>query len=559
MRVADALPATAIGLLRLVRTRLTLAGLRDPQERRRRRATVDAMAAQTPSAAGHPPRILIFSLRGAWYPHTAWEAVIAHALRLRGAAVHVFNCGGRMPICEVNFRHADARVACAECRLYPESLVGGFGLDRTWLAAYLTDADRREIDAAIDRLPPAAYDAWVFDDRPIGSLVRNSVLWFVRKSRVDLETSDAKVYRDFLVAGAQIARAAPRLLAAVRPDVIVELNGLFFAEQILNTFVPATCRVATYEAGWRMNSLGFDWLSDRGFADVDAAWHEWKDHALSAAESATLDAWIARRRGGDMQRDFYVRFDAAAAAQVLTAIGLRPGVPTAVLFTNLVWDTAVFGRDIGFSSITEWLQASIEWFRAHPDRQLVIRIHPAEDLRPSQESKEKLSDIVRAIALPPNVAFVPSAATVSSYALMEAASAVMVYTSTAGLEAALYGKPVLVGARVYYADRGFTREVRDAASFGAAIGDALAQATLTAGERELARRFAYLLLFRFLHDVPVVKQRPRTLPLLDPAEVAELLPGARADVDALMDALLHGGPLAPSPGADRPAAPPVTA
>ena len=221
-------------------------------------------------------------------------------------------------------------------------------------------------------------------------------------------------------------------------------------------------------------------------------------------------------------------------------------MPTAVLYTNIVWDTAVLGRDTAFPSIGEWVRQSVEWFRGHPDRQLVIRIHPAEDLRPSQETREKLSDLVRGLTLPPNVKLVPSAAPVSSYALMDAASAVMVYTSTAGLEAALSGRQVLVAARVNYGRRGFTRDVDDRAALGTLLEAAFATPGLTAHQLELARRFAYLLLFRFLHDVPIVKQRPHTHPLLDSREARALLPGQSADFDSLMQSLLDGSAFVPA-------------
>lgn len=536
-------PPTMVAALRLARTRLTLAGLLDPAERRQRRAATAALRSLPSAEAGSSRRVLVFSLRGGWYSHTGWEAVVGHALQIRGATVHVFNCGGVMPICEVNFRHADPKVACADCRLYPDTLVGALGLERSWLATYLTDADRAEIAAEVDRLTPAQYEGWTFDAKPVGALVRNSVLWFLRKSRPDLSTHDATVYRDFLIAGAEIARMAPRLLDAVRPDVIVELNGLFFAEQILNAYVPAGCRVATYEAGWRLNSLGFDWLSDRGFADVDDAWDRWRDRPLSSDESARLDAWIQSRRAGDMQRDFYVKFDGPGGARgPLESLGLDPARPTAVLFTNLVWDTAVLGRNLGFRSIGEWIECAVDWFATRPDLQLVIRIHPAEDLRPAQETNEKLSDFVNRLTLPANVRLVPSAAPVSSYALIEAASAVLVYTSTAGLEAALYGRPALVAARVYYASRGFTRDAANAEALGAQLDGALSSPRLSSAQVDLARRFAYLLLFRFLCDIPVVKQRPHSLPLLEPSEAPLVAPGQAAAFDRLMERLLHGGP-----------------
>jgi hypothetical protein len=60
---------------------------------------------------------------------------------------------------------------------------------------------------------------------------------------------------------------------------------------------------------------------------------------------------------------------------------------------------------------------------------------------------------------------------------------------------------------------------------------------------ELARRFAYLLLFRYLKRIPVVHQRPRRFPRLDPGEVDDLLPGRLPEFDDLLMALANGRPV----------------
>jgi hypothetical protein len=541
MKIREALPATVLATLRLARTRLTLAGLADAKEpEARARATAALSGLARRPASGR--RVLVFSLRGGWYPHAAWEALIARGLDLRGAEVHLFNCGGRMPICEVNFRHADTRVACTECASYPAALAAQLGLSRSWLRDYVTDQDIAEIERSVAALDPSEFEGWIFDDQPVGRLVRSSVLWFLRKSRIDL-AEDHVVYHDFLIAGAQIARLAPRLIAATSPDLIVELNGLFFAEQVFNRFVPAGCRLVTYEAGWRSNTLGFDDFGPRGFVDVDGPWEAVKDRRLTPEQSARLDQWILARGGGDMQRDFYVRFDSNTAGHPLAQLGLDPALPTAVLFTNLVWDTAVLGRDLAFASIEDWIERTIEWFASNPSRQLVIRIHPAEDLRPSQESREKVADILAGLTLPPNVRVVPSQHPFSSYRLIDAATAVLVYNSTTGLEAALRARQVIVAARVYYAGRGFTHDVHARDAYGPLLELALRSGPLDPVSLDLARRFANMLLFEFLHDVPVVKQRPGTLPLLDASEVPHVRPGSGSDFDELLDRMLSGQPL----------------
>ena len=56
--------------------------------------------ARTPTTRSVGYKVLVVSLR-MWTHHAAYESVVAHALRLRGADVAFLTCGGGLPICEV--------------------------------------------------------------------------------------------------------------------------------------------------------------------------------------------------------------------------------------------------------------------------------------------------------------------------------------------------------------------------------------------------------------------------------------------------------------------------
>jgi len=417
-------------------------------------------------------------------------------------------------------------------------------MERSWLRDYVSKEEIANITEQIGSLTPEAYGEWTFHGQPIGELVRNSVAWFLRKSRPTLSGRDTAVFRDFLVGGTVVALLAPRLLSAVRPEVVLELNGQFFAERVFNQFAREQATVIAYEAGWRKDTLGFDRVSPSGPVNVDDVWPVLKDRPLSPVEARELDTWIEERTAGELQRDFYIRFTVGDLEDPLLRLGLDPFKPTAVLFSNLVWDTAVFGRDAAFATIQEWVEMTVDLFRARPDRQLIIRIHPAEELRPSQASVEKIGALVERIGpLPMNIRVVRSSEQMNSYLLMERCQVGLVYTTTAGLEMALRGKPVVVAARVYYRGRRFTLDVERADEYPRILDRAFEMRRMTDQEIDLARRFAHLLLFRYLHRFPVVRQRPRRLPILDPSEAALLLPGASADVDRLLDAILCRGEL----------------
>lgn len=544
MTFRELVPSTILAAARYTRTRGTLLGLWDRKERRRREATINAMRQQA-SVPAKNTSVLFFSLRGGWYPHVAWEAVLAHALRIRGISVHTFICGGLMPVCEVNFRHAPSALACGECALYPQTLIRGLGLSYSQLREYVTREEADHIESTVSRLMPSDFETWSFADRPIGALVRDSVLWFLRKSTFDMNSGDARIYRDFLIAGANIAILAPRLLKATNPDVVVEVNGRFFAERILNSFISFPTRVVIYEAGWRTNTLGFDHLSVNGWVDLESAWQAWREQPLSDGQNRELDRWVSSRMGGAMERDFYIRF--RKSSNPVAAVGLDPQRLTAVLFTNLVWDTAVLGKNAAFTSIDDWLRKTIQEFCRRPHWQLIVRIHPAEDLRPSQSSREKLSQVARdCSAGASNVRIVDAGEPLSSYALIEHCRAVLVYTTTIGLEAAMYGKPVIVAGKPFYRGRSFTLDVADADEYGAVLERIMDGSGAAADSATLAQRFAYLLLFRYLKRIPVVQQRPGRLPLLDPTAVAMLAREARdSDLNEILNAIVTGAVFVP--------------
>ena len=128
------------------------------------------------------------------------------------------------------------------------------------------------------------------------------------------------------------------------------------------------------------------------------------------------------------------------------------------LFTNVTWDSATLGHDIGFASMFDWVERSIRLAGQHGDLVLLVRIHPAEGRWGTRE--EVQATITAAIGeIPPNVHFVPARDAVSSYALLQLSDAVLTYTTTVGLEAAVRGKRVAVAGDTHYRGRGFTDDL----------------------------------------------------------------------------------------------------
>jgi hypothetical protein len=100
------------------------------------------------------------------------------------------------------------------------------------------------------------------------------------------------------------------------------------------------------------------------------------------------------------------------------------------------------------------LQRVIRFLADRPEVQVVVRIHPAETwtVGPSVE------EIIRTVLpeLPSHIHLVGSTEKINTYDLMEIADLALVYTTTAGLEMATRGIPVLVSGKAHYRKKGFT-------------------------------------------------------------------------------------------------------
>jgi hypothetical protein len=85
--------------------------------------------------------------------------------------------------------------------------------------------------------------------------------------------------------------------------------------------------------------------------------------------------------------------------------------------------------------------------------QLVIRIHPGEAFTKGPSVAEVVRGALPGADLPEHIHLIPADAKVNSYDIFEIAGLGLVYTTTAGLEMAMSGVPVIAVGNTHYAAR----------------------------------------------------------------------------------------------------------
>lgn len=494
-----------------------------------RLADLRKLSAEVAPAPPSGRRVLILSLR-AWPNHTAYEGVIAHALRMRGAEVALVTCGGGMPVCEMGWgRHVYPR-PCDRCAWHTDRYAEATGI-RTYRLRDGFGWGARPPDAPAD--PPAA-------PVDVRWAARISVPWFLKSTDVEGAPDGAAARRDYEVAAAGVAEAASEILDDFKPDAVLMVNGTFAAERAFRALADERgIRTPSYEIGHRANTLFMSQGAPACDLDAGPVWETVKDVALTPEQDEALERLLVQREHGEGAHERYFETTERDTAALRTALGLTDRARVAALFTNMTWDSAAVDHDIGFESLNHWVAEAAAAVRERDDTRLVVRVHPAEatwgtneDLRQAIES--------RIGSLPGNVRIVRADEPLDSYALARMSDLVLTYTTTVGLEAAARGSRVAVAGATHYRDRGFTIDLDGPDALRRVLHERPGRPS--ADEVERARRYAYTFFFRTLIPFPAMDVRSGRVARVP--GVAQLAPGADPYLDMICDRIVDGGEFA---------------
>jgi hypothetical protein len=271
---------------------------------------------------------------------------------------------------------------------------------------------------------------------------------------VSLETD---LYKLRLQRNRDAACAAFFYLRRHKPDVIILPNGtilefgvLFQVARYLN--IP----VVTYEFGEQRDRIWLAQNSEVMRQKTDDLWRVRKDQKLTPTQLNQVRKLFMSRQHASLWENFYRRWQGVPSEggeQVRNILGLDQR-PIALLATNVIGDSLTLGRQVFSDSMTEWLERTLQFFAAHPEIQLVVRIHPGELIAKGPSVAVLVQRELPTI--PENIHLVPADAKVNTYDLVEIADLGLVYTTTVGLEMAMSGVPVIVVGNTHYRGKGFT-------------------------------------------------------------------------------------------------------
>lgn len=487
-----------------------------------------------------------------WGIHALWEATCLLGLAIDGAQVDYVLCDGTLPSCDFdNPGSPHSPTKCASCIEAQASFVKRLGFPLHWLGQFVDAAALADVDRWLRTLGPAQLKTATYGDVPLASWIRTTLHRTYRTNVIDLnDPVMAAAFRGHLAAAAVAWIGLNRAFDRFQPDLLVVVNGHRSSTRVaLEVARRRGIRVLTHERGQRRESFSLfendHCMAPNVYRDL---WRSWSEIPLTEDELRQTDNFLRERAEGTNLNWSAFSLPPAGVGRVYSDLNLDQNRPVWSLFTSTS-DELVGLEGFEQTAIEQqyWLLAALDFARANPALQLVVRAHPnSANIR----QDTTFLDHVRSIA-PANCRVVAPTTKLSSYDLAAASTVGLVFNSTLGVEMAAHGVRVLFSGDGRYRDLPFLQTANSLDLFQARSREALAMPLLhrEVGVRTDAYRFVYAWMFRWLFHFPLIEMSEFHTGRARYSSADDLARGRDPALDRFRDIAFRGLPVIPQPSA----------
>ncbi|MDB4466633.1 hypothetical protein N9066_00320 [bacterium] len=439
-------------------------------------------------SAPRPLKIVFAAVLGIFTSSNPLQILFAKTLEARGHKCKFVLCDQQLPLCEVTCdSHRISRShQCAQCYAYGKKLFKNAGVDIV-LVSELVDSTTNSASNQTDW--SEFINATALRYYEVGSLT---------------ETPDLQKNRMLWQESAEISAKMGQGIVDTKPDRIFSSHGSYTTRGPARTIInDAGIPLVSYDRGKIKSTLKFNWKHPSDWWDVSDEWEKVKNTPLTETEESKIDNYLASRRTHSDDMLVYNFGKEQTATNTRERFGFDPEKITYALFTNVLWDAASAQREIAFENPIEWVFETITWFLKHPEKQLIVKIHPAEVVI---GTRQPFKDIIaeRFPDMPANIKVIPPDEEVNSWSIIAVTDIGLVHTTTVGMELPLEGIPCVVVSNTHYRGKGFTIDVETPEDYVDILETFNPHDVKKRELRILSKRYAYLLFFRYQLPMPYV-------------------------------------------------------
>lgn len=426
--------------------------------------------------------------------HTYKYSILAQAFKIRGYRPLFVLPNNCLPMSCMREDNPEEDVVCEVREYSTKKVLKEFGHEWMYLTEYVSDRSEYE-DISFDRINTTDYKGINLED-----FAKASTRKITKKYHLDTEY-DESIRRRFLQSGVLLTDAYERVIDSHDPVVMIAHDDKYNQGGI-PLAVADTSDVHAYSStyGWMNESLVVGNVGHQNsfpHYEAKSIVDRFLRRPLDGRQRERVNEIMADRMFGD--EETRARYAARTDRSITTA----EGVTTVGLFTNLIWDANLEVTNCPYPNVFEWIQDTISILSGDAATELVIKPHPAEDSRGTNESvrgwiTETYSD------LPDNVTVLTADTDVNTYQMLEDIDVGIVYNSTVGFEMVYAGVPAITAGETHYRDLDISLDPATAGEYRDMLHD-LSEIELDEERRRRAERYIYFLLegkhldFPFIH------------------------------------------------------------
>lgn len=511
--------------------------------------------ARESSATG--PRVLLATSMGGLPTAVIMDSLLAIALTLRGANVHLLLCDSFLPAClmaEIGLmsprafgRKGPQGYFCKHCYSIGSTMYRALGLELHRYSELITLEEARMAEEQSLEVPLEHIENFVMDGVPLGEHAMAGALRYFARSDLAGHPEAEAILRRYFKAALLANFAAKRLLRGHSFEVVSCINGIYVPQGIIAAVARnEERRVVAWSVAYRKRSFIFSHTDTYHHTLMSEPVPDWENMTWSGEhEKEIMDYLKSRRRGG---RDWIAFLDKNPNENLTRISKALRGVdfsrPCIGMLTNVAWDAQLHYPANAFPNMLDWVIRTIQYFAKRQDLQLIIRVHPAEVSGDIPSRQPVVGEIRKAFpTLPKNVFVIPPQSRISTYALAEACNAVIIYGTKTGVELTSLGIPVIVAGEAWIRNKGITIDATSAEHYFQILDQLPLKERMADDSAQRARKYAYHFFFRRMIPVSQVEPtggEPRFRVGITSLE--DLLPGRSEGLDRICDGILKGSP-----------------
>lgn len=506
-------------------------------------------------AAKSGKKILLATSMGGLPTGAIMDSILAVALSLRSADVHVLLCDSFLPaclMCEIGLISAKKLITkgprsyfCKNCFSIANRMFEDIGIKVHKYSELVTQQELDNAEEISCEVPYEEIGRFSMDGLPIGEHAMAGALRFFARGTLEGQVYAESVLRLFLKAAILTQYAVNNLFNKYNFECASFINGIYVPQGIIGAVARSKkVRVVNWSVAYRKCSFIFSHNDTYHHTLMSEPTTQWENINLTPQlESKIMEYLISRQRGG---RD-WITFQSKNPNEDISTIskkikGINFSKPCIGMLTNVVWDAQLHYPANAFPNMVDWVLKTIKYFSNRPELQLVIRVHPAEISGDIPSRQPIMKEIQKAFpVLPKNIFIIKPNSRISTYKVMEMCNAVIIYGTKTGVELTSRGIPVIVAGEAWIRNKGLTIDAKSEEDYFKILDRLPLSDGMSKEQIKRARKYAYHFFFRRMIPVTVVEPtggEPQFRLKIE--NILDLQPGKSLGLDIICNGILNG-------------------